>query len=132
MKKIIPGLFIAVLFSACHGNPDDQKINKDSLFLDSVQKAIMNNPNSVNFVDAKGIQQGKWIITGSMVKDSSYPPDAKVEEGKYVDGQKEGEWMEYYPSGAVKSKGNYSAGKKTGKWGMYDEKGVETGEAIYN
>ena len=132
MKKIIPGLFIAVLFSACNGNAGDKKINKDSLYLDSVQKAIINNPGTTNFVDAKGLRQGKWMVIGKMQRDSVYAPDAKVEEGTYVDGQKDGEWMEYYPSGAVKSKGNYSGGKKTGKWAIYDQKGAETGEEIYN
>jgi hypothetical protein len=128
MKKIILGVFVTTLFYAC-GNPGAENKN-DSASGDSVHSQIP--PGAKNYTDAKGLQQGDWIITGSMQTDNTYNANAKVEEGKYLDGQKEGLWTEYYPDGKIKSKGEYSKGKKIGKWAIYDENGVETGEAIYN
>lgn len=85
-----------------------------------------------NFIDAKGLRQGWWVIFGRMVPEKGFPPNAKIEEGKYVDGKREGLWQEYFPNGAVKYKGEYLHDRKTGKWGEYDEQGKETGEVIYN
>jgi len=48
-----------------------------------------------NTIDARGLKQGEWIIQGMMLKDPLYSPASKVEEGVYIDNEKEGilaEW----------------------------------------
>lgn len=99
---------------------------------DSAVSAVPAISTDTNFIDAKGLRQGWWVIFGQMVPEKGFPPTAKIEEGKYVDGKREGLWQEYFPNGAVKYKGEYLHDRKTGKWGEYDEQGKETGEVIYN
>jgi S-adenosylmethionine synthetase len=46
-----------------------------------------------------------------MLKDPAYAPNAKVEEGAYVNNEKEGMWKRYWPNGAVRSEIYYENGK---------------------
>lgn len=84
-----------------------------------------------NFVDAAGLKQGYWIITGQMQQMNGFSPAAKVEEGTYKDNNREGAWKEYYPEGALKTEGEYVKGKKAGRWFEYDKTGKRTGEIVY-
>jgi hypothetical protein len=67
-------------------------------------------PGALNFVDRNGKYQGHWILTGNMVKDSLYMPDAKVEEGWYKNGQKDSVWTTFNPDGSVKATVMYENG----------------------
>jgi antitoxin component YwqK of YwqJK toxin-antitoxin module len=82
-----------------------------------------------NATDAKGLKQGTWIIQGSMLKDPSYGANVKVEEGAYLNDEKEGLWKRYYPNGAVRSEIYYQVGKPEGPYKLYYANGKveETG-----
>ena len=41
--------------------------------------------DTLNQVDPTGLKQGYWIVYNSIKKLPSYPPEAKVEEGKFAD-----------------------------------------------
>ena len=41
----------------------------------------------------------------------------------FVDGEREGKFVEYYESGKVEVEGNYVDGKKEGKWVWYYKSG---------
>jgi len=72
-----------------------------------------------NTTDARGFKQGAWIVQGSMLQDPSYKPDSKVEEGIYVDNEKDGVWKKYWPNGTVRSEINYSKGKPNGSYKLF-------------
>jgi antitoxin component YwqK of YwqJK toxin-antitoxin module len=72
-----------------------------------------------NTIDARGLKQGEWIIQGMMVKDPLYSPDSKVEEGVYIDNEKEGVWKKYWPNGTVRSEIHYMKGKPEGPYKVY-------------
>lgn len=82
-----------------------------------------------NQIDSNGKRQGYWVITGSMTTETGYSPEAKVEEGEYVDSRKEGLWKKYWPSGNLKSEITYVSGKPNGKYSVYYKNGKleETG-----
>ncbi len=91
---------------------DDSLISDTSKKQDTVKKNPENFSSELNFIDAKGNRQGKWVIYGKMVQDKKYNDLSKVEEGTYKDNLKEGEWIEYNPEGSVKRKVNYLNGKE--------------------
>jgi antitoxin component YwqK of YwqJK toxin-antitoxin module len=72
-----------------------------------------------NATDARGLKQGTWVIQGSMLKDPSYAPDAKVEEGTYLNNEKEGLWKRYWPNGLVRSEIYFEQGKPQGPYKIY-------------
>ena len=72
-----------------------------------VQAFEVLNQDTINFVDAEGRKQGKWVIFNKVKKLPNYPENAKVEEGKYLDNKRTGPWKEFYPNGIVKSKINF-------------------------
>ena len=118
MKKIIysAAFFAAIIFSSCSEHAAD-KNSTDSADLDVLTTPGNSNlpenmHSDLNYVDADGKKQGKWIIYGKMSGDAAYNPTAKVEEGNYKDGEKDGEWTEYKPDGTVKRKVNYSGGMR--------------------
>lgn len=58
--------------------------------------------------DSKGRQQGKWMW---------YYDDAKLRrESNFLNGQEDGDFIEYTDSGSVLTSGEYSEGLKEGKW----------------
>ena len=57
--------------------------------------------NGQNLKDKQGKRTGKWVIFNSK--------DLKMEEGGFVNGRKEGQWINYFEDGkAPKLKGSYS------------------------
>lgn len=115
-----------LLLASC-GNTKQNTAVDSTAGTSSVQAAA----TDTNFVDAAGLKQGYWIITGQMQQASGYSPSAKVEEGMYKDNNREGMWKEYYPEGALKTEGEYVKGKKAGRWFEYDKTGKRTGEIVY-
>lgn len=118
MKKIIytAAFFTTIVFSSCSDNATD-KNSTDSTDLDVLttpgnSNLPANMKTDLNYVDADGKKQGKWIIYGKMSGDAAYNPTAKVLEGNYKDDLKDGEWTEYNPDGTVKRKVNYAAGQE--------------------
>lgn len=76
-----------------------------------------------NGTDAKGLKQGTWVIQGSMLKDGGYPAHALVEEGNYLNNEKNGLWKRYWPNGAVRSEIYYEHGKPQGPYKLYYSNG---------
>jgi antitoxin component YwqK of YwqJK toxin-antitoxin module len=87
--------------------------------------------DTINVVDAEGRKQGKWIIFNKVKNLPDYPPDAKVEEGKFVDNKKAGPWKEYYPNGTLKNKITFSNNRPDGYAVMYHENGKIAEEGVW-
>jgi antitoxin component YwqK of YwqJK toxin-antitoxin module len=54
-----------------------------------------------------------------MLKDPSFAPEARVEEGVYLNNEKEGLWKRYWPNGTVRSEIFYEHGKPQGPYKIY-------------
>ena len=62
--------------------------------------------NGQNLKDKDGKRTGKWILYKSKSESSK---DLKVEEGVFIHGRKEGQWINYFEDGkASKLKGSYA------------------------
>jgi antitoxin component YwqK of YwqJK toxin-antitoxin module len=72
-----------------------------------------------NATDVRGLKQGAWVVQGSMLKDPAYASDSKVEEGSYINNEKEGLWKHYWPNGVVRSEVYYENGKPQGPYKIY-------------
>src|SRR4051812_26084791 len=79
------------------------------------------NNDTINFTDALGKKQGKWVILNKMVHKPDFTDEQKVEEGKYLDSKKSGLWKEYYPNNNVKSKITYENNRPSGYAIMYHD-----------
>jgi antitoxin component YwqK of YwqJK toxin-antitoxin module len=72
--------------------------------------------NGQNLKDKEGKRTGKWVIFNSK--------DLKIEEGGFVNGRKEGEWVKYFEDGkAPKLKGSYSNNRPDGEFIRYYKNG---------
>ncbi len=75
--------------------------------------------NGQNLKDKEGKRTGKWIIYKS--KSSK---DLKIEEGVFVKGRKEGQWIKYFEDGKTpKLKGSYSNNRPDGEFIRYYKDG---------
>lgn len=108
MRKI--GLLVPVvaLIASCGHNGDNGKPNTVNKADTSIQHkklviGLATDTNRHNFTDDNGKRQGYWIITNKTANLPGYDSNAKVEEGAYQDGMKEGQWIEYNADGSVKS-----------------------------
>jgi antitoxin component YwqK of YwqJK toxin-antitoxin module len=157
MKNLAPlvlGLTISSFLISCENKQADVKtdsVKSDSVTTDSIKTNSVvstvrssNYGDTVNRVDANGLKQGYWIITGNMLKDEGYADDAVETEGRYVNGKEEGKWIQHAPDGkviketsfktgvivsdiAIDNKKNYTdaSGKKQGYWEL-------TGAMLHN
>jgi antitoxin component YwqK of YwqJK toxin-antitoxin module len=76
--------------------------------------------NGQNLKDKEGKRTGKWIIYKS--KSSK---DLKIEEGVFVKGRKEGQWIKYFEDGKTpKLKGSYSNNRPDGEFIRYYKNGI--------
>ena len=91
---------------------------------------LLNN-DTINFTDALGKRQGKWIITNKLLHKPEYTEDQKVEEGKYTDSKKMGKWLEYYPNNNVKSKITYENNRPSGYAILYHDNGKIKEEGLW-
>ena len=74
-----------------------------------------------NLKDKDGKRSGKWIIYTSKSESSK---DLKVEEGVFIHGRKEGQWIKYFEDGkAPKLKGSYSNNRPDGEFIRYYKNG---------
>jgi antitoxin component YwqK of YwqJK toxin-antitoxin module len=75
--------------------------------------------NGQNLKDKQGKRTGNWIIYKS--KSSK---DLKIEEGVFVNGRKEGLWINYFEDGkATKLKGSYANNRPDGEFIRYYKNG---------
>ncbi|MBL7883129.1 MAG: toxin-antitoxin system YwqK family antitoxin [Bacteroidia bacterium] len=87
------------------------------------QSFVLNGKDTINFTDVQGKRQGKWKIFNSMLNKPCYADDQVVEEGKYVDSKKTGQWKEYYCNKNVKSIITYENNRPNGYAKMYHDNG---------
>jgi antitoxin component YwqK of YwqJK toxin-antitoxin module len=87
--------------------------------------------DTINRLDVLNKKQGKWIIFGSKRPNSCYQANQKVEEGKYGDNKKIGQWREYYCNSNPKSILTYNNGRPDGNAVMYHENGKVSEEGIW-
>ena len=72
--------------------------------------------NGQNLKDKEGKRTGKWIIYTSK--------SIKIEEGVFVKGRKEGQWIKYFEDGKTpKLKGSYSNNRPDGEFIRYYKNG---------
>ena len=82
------------------------------------------NGDTINFKDDNGKKQGWWIIFGkSSSRHRGFAPDAKVEEGEYVNSRKTGIWKKYWPNENLRSEITYKSGRPNGPFTSYYEEG---------
>lgn len=87
--------------------------------------------DTINRKGEDGRKQGYWIITGSMKATPGFKADQKIEEGKYVDDKKNGEWISYYLNGKIKSKIEFKNNRANGVYSTYYESGCIEEEGIW-
>ena len=87
--------------------------------------------DTINFTDAAGKKQGKWIILNKELHRAGYADDQKVEEGKYLDSKKYGIWKEYYPNTNIKSIITYENNRPSGYAKMYHDNGKIKEEGLW-
>jgi antitoxin component YwqK of YwqJK toxin-antitoxin module len=79
---------------------------------------------SQNLKDSNGKRTGKWIFTGADRPNSGVQKDAKIEEGYFVNGRKEGIWLKYHKDGkTISLKGNYSNNRPEGDYKRFFKDG---------
>jgi antitoxin component YwqK of YwqJK toxin-antitoxin module len=90
-----------------------------------------NGKDTINYVDALGKKQRKWIIFGKTKPNTCYTPEAKVEEGNYADNKKIGKWKEYFCNGNMRSNIEFQNGRPDGYAIMYNENGKISEEGTW-
>lgn len=81
--------------------------------------AFSADDGELNRIDANGQRQGYWIIKGYMIEDGGFSANATVEEGHYLNGNKEGLWKRYYPSGSLRNEITYRGDSPFGAYTIY-------------
>jgi antitoxin component YwqK of YwqJK toxin-antitoxin module len=87
--------------------------------------------DTINKIDIANKKQGKWIIFGSKRPNSCYQASQKVEEGKFTDNKKIGQWREYYCNTNPKSVLTFNNGRPDGPAVMYHDNGKVSEEGIW-
>jgi antitoxin component YwqK of YwqJK toxin-antitoxin module len=87
--------------------------------------------DTINHTDKAGRKQGFWIVKNKEKKLPNYEPDAIIEEGKYVDNNKEGVWKTYYPSSKIKSEVTFAKGRPNGFAKIYYDNGCPQEEGTF-
>jgi antitoxin component YwqK of YwqJK toxin-antitoxin module len=119
---------ISCCFISCNNTPAEKK--NDSLGKNGFALPL-DTAGKLNYKDADGQKQGKWVFTGRMVRNIQYPADAIIEEGHYLNNLQEGLWIYYNPDGTIKEKRFYSHGMPDAtpsvSFNFVDEKGKRQG-----
>lgn len=89
------------------------------------------NKDTINYTDALGKRQGKWIVSNKLLNKPCYTADQTVEEGMYADGKKTGIWKEYYCNKNLKSEITYENNRPNGYAIMYHENGKKKEEGLW-
>jgi len=98
---------------------------------------------------AAGVSQGVlsyWSEEGELLAEGTYDEEGTEVNGtfvdfssdliltaqrSYVDGLKEGDWIEWYENGQQASASHYKNGQPTGTWMQWNEEGIKTSEERY-
>lgn len=101
------------------------------LFVASQVGLAQSKSDTVNFTDANGLKQGYWKEYNSTLRRPGYTDAALVQEGRYADSKKKGQWKEYYPNGNVKNKITYENNRPNGYAIMYHDNGKISEEGLW-
>lgn len=81
-------------------------------------------PDTLNKLDEQGRKQGWWRIQAPLADKPGYGVGELVEEGRYRDNKRTGQWVRYWPNGKRMSEVNYLAGLPKGKYSLYYDTGI--------
>lgn len=101
------------------------------LFLHAQNAQPAAGGDTINSTDASGQRQGFWQIKNSEKNLPGYEPDQIVEEGRFVNGKKEGVWKQYYPNDKLKSEITYVNNIPNGYSKFYYKNGNVSEEGIW-
>ncbi|MGE0566305.1 MAG: toxin-antitoxin system YwqK family antitoxin [Bacteroidia bacterium] len=93
---------------------------------------VNNGKDTLNMIDKSGKKQGKWITYGKNKPGTCYQANQKIDEGKYQDNRKQGNWMEYYCNGNLKNQITFLNGRPNGFSVMYYENGNKKEEGMWS
>ncbi len=110
-------------------NTDDLRLWKEETYSEDLR-----NGEFIEYKDGKvkergfykdGLKSGIWTSTSDLFSLESWNGmtisgcENFVNKGEYIDGEKEGKWIEWLKKG--RSEGNYSKGVRTGIWNIWKE-----------
>lgn len=100
------------------------EINPSLIDPSRIIQTDVNPEGHPNVTDEQGMRQGMWTIWGHDNPAKGYPPEGKIEEGKYIDDRKNGEWIKYHIDGKTpRLKGMYIDNRPNGSYVKYWENG---------
>lgn len=110
MKKKLIMLLSLITISSCS---QELKTIKGNLYNGTeIYSVLQSNPK---------IKHGEYKVL------SNTPPHAKIEQGEYINGKKEGEWIKWYVRQnhipKIKTQGKYLNDIKVGVWSYYTSNG---------
>jgi antitoxin component YwqK of YwqJK toxin-antitoxin module len=88
--------------------------------------------DTLNQTDAGNLRQGWWIFDNMEGRLNDCPADRKVEEGRYINNLREGQWTGYYCSGKLKFQITYLHDRKIGPARMFYSNGIVSEEGYWN
>lgn len=75
--------------------------------------------DTLNRTDAQGMKQGWWQIDAPKAGKPEYADGQKIEEGRYADNKRIGQWQRYWPNGKLMSVITYTMGRPKGEYRTY-------------
>jgi antitoxin component YwqK of YwqJK toxin-antitoxin module len=75
--------------------------------------------DTTNQVDAQGLKQGWWRVSGPVPDKPEYSATNLYEEGRYADNKRTGVWKRYWPNGRKLSEITYVKGLPKGAYTTY-------------
>ncbi len=105
-----------------------------SNFIFASLKNVKFQGDTINRVNKKGEKQGYWILLGKNKKEprfSHYGRNQKIEEGYYLNNQKQRLWKSWYNTNELQSEITYENGIPEGPAKFYYENGKVREEGIY-
>lgn len=99
--------------------------------ISNAQSFEVTGKDTINFTDANGKKQGKWILFGHNKPGKCHQPNQKIEEGRYKDNKRVGVWKEYHCNNNLKSSITYVNGHPEGPTAMYYDNGTVKEEGTW-
>lgn len=72
--------------------------------------------DTLNQTDATGRRQGWWQVVAPVADKPDYNAGQLIEEGRYTDGKRAGEWTRFWPNGKEMSRITYVNGRPKGRY----------------
>lgn len=75
--------------------------------------------DTINRSDEMGRKQGWWRISAPKAERPDYAAGQVIEEGRYANGKRIGQWRRFWPNGQVMSEISYTMGQPRGPYTTY-------------